>query len=358
MKILRIISISLLSVFFFSMTAFADMGNVYFDQSYDYTFYKSQGGIVFGPVLIIDSDGDSVSQANGIRMMIPDGLFLLFDRSATQLTLTGSAVTQGKIAAAVTPVYSDSLREVYLPVLGTFTKGMDVSISGLMIRTYRQENGKRKIGLDLNGDHISDVDNFRTTLINSENRVDVISPYPVKNISVIKNDNGVKLTWVDSPDLDIERILITKKLTRAAAETQSSLEAYQGDQFAMDTNVKAGDSIIYELVARDFAGNLSDAVSFSYVAPAEVVAPIVVAPVENVVTETPVTRTLNRMKAAKTYKGGLSAAQLRSTLNSAFAAQIVMSYSANACNASKSNVLAQKCLQAAKKYGVIATSVS
>ncbi len=360
MKTIRTLLIAAVATISFTSTAFADLGTVYFDHTYDYTFVRNDFGKEVGPILIIDTDGGSITAAHGIRIIIPETLYSLWEPAKTQLLLSGTAVTQGKIAAVVTPVYSDSLKEVYLPVLGDFVKGMDVSVSGLSMRTYRTANDKRRLALDLNGDHVGDVDNFRTISISSEIRNDATAPYPVKKLAVVKVSTGVKLTWIDSADYDLDRIMIIKKLNRNGLSSVQNFEAYATDQAFTDSDSKVGDSVVYELQSRDSNGNLSDMVSVSYTES------LIVAPAAPIASEEPVVSTeesaqariLDRMKSAEAFKGNLSQSQLRSALYSTFASQIVMSFPATACSASKSHVLGQKCLQAAKKYGIIKTSVS
>lgn len=359
MKLHQSILIAAVATISFAVPAFADLGTVYFDQSFDYNFTRNDSGKEVGPIIITDTDGASVTAQHGIRIIIPETLRSVWELEKNQLQLSGTAVSQGKIAATVTPVYTDTLKEVYIPVLGDFTKGMSVSVSGLSMRVYRIANDNRRLALDLNGDHLGDVDNFRTIAISStEIKTDITAPYPLRNLAVEKVATGVKLTWHDSADLDLDRILITKKLTRGGMTTQSSLEAYPNDRMLVDTDSKVGDSVVYELQERDLNGNLSEVVSISYSAPlaVEPVVTPVAQPIEQ--TETAYTRILTKMKAAGTFKGVLTVSQRRSALNSAFASQIVMSFPATACSTSKSNVLSQKCLQAAKKYGIIKTSVS
>lgn len=361
MNVSRSIVAALISVLSFATLAHAELGTVYFDQSFEYTFTRNDFNKEVGPILIVDTDGSSITATHGIRIIIPETLYSLWEPAMTQLQLTGTAVTQGKIASVVTPVYSDDLKEVYIPVLATFTQGMDVSITGLSMRVYRTANDKRYLTLDMNGDHVGDVSNFRSIAISStEIRTDLVAPYPLKNVTVSRVATGVRLSWSDSPDYDFDRVLITKKLTRGVLASQTTFEAYPRDKTFFDADIKAGDSIVYELISRDNSLNESEAVRVTYSEPMVAVetpnTPIAEAPVAPV--ENSQDRMLAQMKKAGTFTSKLTPIQLRSPLYSGFAAQIVMSFREAACSASKSHVLAQKCMQAAKKYGILKTSVS
>jgi hypothetical protein len=254
------VAVSLLALVMQSVTVSAQAAvNIYFDHTYDYTFVRNDPPKDVGPILLIDQGGQGIKAQYGINILIPEGLYTLWDKNVKEVHLTGSAVEKGKMEAKVMPVYSPDLKQVFIPVKADFAKDEQVSIAGLMMRIYKIGNSKRYLQLDVNGDKAVDVNDFRSISISDTDlRTDGTTPYPVENLQGVYAGGKVALTWKDPVDLDLDRIILEKKVTRDAKELVKSFEFYPKDEKFTDDDVKDGEMITYKVTARDSNGNVSE----------------------------------------------------------------------------------------------------
>ncbi|MEK7544570.1 MAG: S-layer homology domain-containing protein [Patescibacteria group bacterium] len=265
-----------------SSVANAQAFDVYFDHTFEYVFTRNDPPRDFGPIIIIDQNGQSIKAAHSIRITIPLNLYTLWDKNMKEVVVTGTGVTKGKMDAKVVPVYSSNLREVFFPVKADFAKGEEVSIAGLGMRVYRTASSKQYLEMDLNGDKLVDVSDFRgVTISSSEIRTDGTAPFPVTDFKGVYENSKIALTWKDPADLDFERIFIEKSFTRDGKAITKTIELYPKDEKYLDEDVKEGEVVSYKIQARD-TSNLSDPLTIGVNAktpPPVVILPPVVPPV-------------------------------------------------------------------------------
>ncbi|ADN01072.1 FlgD immunoglobulin-like domain containing protein [Spirochaeta thermophila] len=91
------------------------------------------GPYTLADVTITDVSGGQVTALNGIRIRLGGGLSAQFDATVTSLSMSGTAVSNGRVANPVSVSYESGNTVVFVPVLGDFAAGEEVTISGLAL---------------------------------------------------------------------------------------------------------------------------------------------------------------------------------------------------------------------------------
>ena len=77
----------------------------------------------------------TITSANGIRIRIPSDLDMQWSNQADP-SVSGSAVTDGKILSEPPVTYEDAGKTVVIPVLGDFSAGESITINALFFRSF------------------------------------------------------------------------------------------------------------------------------------------------------------------------------------------------------------------------------
>ena len=203
--------------------------------------------------ITITTEQDSeITTANGINLLIDPDKHIMWN--ANEVTASGSAVENGRIAATFTPTFTDSYKTLYIPVLADFLADESFTISGLKLRAYDREIGSRFIGLDINGDKVADANDVNSYKVLDDSRQDRTAPYPVTDLNFTINEekSEIQLSWQNPPDYDLANITIKRTLTRNSQvepiETLSS--GALPNQFT-DPSIQPNDIVIYHIYAHD-----------------------------------------------------------------------------------------------------------
>ena len=216
--------------------------------------------------LTITADTASeITVAHGLSLILDSGDYVLWDRRSS-VDAQGSAVTQGKIAASVVPVYSADYKSVNIPVLANLVAGETFTLSnGLCLRAYDRGTGVRPIGLDVNGDLVADFYALNSyTVDGTLDKSDLTPPYPPSQFKNTYDSatNKVHLTWVSPPDYDFLSIYLERTLVRGGkTATATLLDGVVATQYD-DADVQAGDKLNYKLYGIDRT-NTGEAVNLS-----------------------------------------------------------------------------------------------
>lgn len=211
------------------------------------------------PITVTAGGAGEITAADGISITIPDALYTIWDRSVVKVQVSGSAVTNGKIAANAEVLHPDPFEKmVTVKVLSDFSAGETAVINGLVMRVYDTANTPKFLEYDLNADDVTDVYDINgIKLDDTDPKTDNMAPYDVSGLKAEQvSTSEVKLAWTNPPDLDIKKIEIEKTQVRngvtstitydyiANYNTIAILQEY------IDT-VQLGDKVTYAVYVRD-----------------------------------------------------------------------------------------------------------
>lgn len=200
-------------------------------------------------VTITDNAGGNITPANGISILLPKDIAVLWDKTVAQVKVDG-------ILKDV--IYAADQRSVKISVGTAFTAGQQMKINGLVLRIYDQGTTYQNFSLDVNGDLIADVTGVNGFQIDeSTRRTDRTSPFEVTDLGSSYTGGKIVLSWKKPLDYDYNGILMTRKRTRAGILEETSVKISRNDAQYEDINVLVDDLVEYRLKSVDYNDNAS-----------------------------------------------------------------------------------------------------
>lgn len=211
------------------------------------------------PITVTAETSGEITAANGITITIPDALYTIWDRSVVTAQVSGTAVTNGKMAASTEVSHPDPYEKtIVLKVLKDFNPGETAVINGLIMRIYDTANTSKFLEYDLNADDTTDVYDINgIKLDDTDPKTDNMAPYNVTDLKAEQiSINEVKLTWINPPDLDIKKIDIEKTQVRSGVTstvTYDYIANYNTIAIAQEyiDTVQLNDKVTYAVYVRD-----------------------------------------------------------------------------------------------------------
>lgn len=241
------IIISFLAIFLLAPSVWA----VSFTSEHSNSFSRWMT-VEIAPMTITAEEDGEITAEHGINIILDPIKVILWN--ANEITATGSAVENGRVASTFTPEFQDDYKTLHIPVAGDWLAGESLVMTGLKLRSYHREVNNTFFILDIDGDKVQDErDNWGYKVTELE-RIDTTAPYPVTNVAytLAEDKSYLRLTWDNPPDYDFAGVTIKRTLTRngevnplQALANNSSLLYY------IDNDIQDGDEIMYEIFTHD-----------------------------------------------------------------------------------------------------------
>jgi len=215
-------------------------------------FYLNQSKEIL-PISITAESDDEITAEHGINIII-NGYDEILWNDLGNVTATGTAVDNGRVASEVMPVYSNGYRTLHIPVLQNFLGGEEVLINGLAMKIYDETIGQRSLLLDIDGDLAHDVvDSANYWVSDAKTYTDTTPTYPPSDFEaeVADDFSSVVLTWQHPADYDFVSHTMKRNIIRDGKSTLEFVFERWGSVSYTDINVQEGDIITYELYSLD-----------------------------------------------------------------------------------------------------------
>lgn len=223
------------------------------------TLHVGDEPTIIKPITLNVQADKEITAENDIMIKIPDVMYATWDKSVKTVSVSGTAVTNGKIKATANVTYPNAnLRTVILDVDKDLAKDETIIINGLTIRAYDRTNTSKKFEYDLNKDGVAEAfDVNGITITSSGAKTDTTAPYAVTDFKAEQTSvSEVKLTWVNPPDLDTKQIVIDKTWVRNGLTSNFNYTVpvnlntvAQSAQYS--DSVMIGDVVTYKVYAED-----------------------------------------------------------------------------------------------------------
>ena len=208
----KLISIIILSLLIIPTAFAATLGSQQTN-----TFEMNQTRDLYPITITAAADGE-ITSAKGIGIFMDPEAQMLWDNVKT-LTLSGTAVTNGRVSATATPVYKNGYKTLYIPVLSDFKSGESLTILGATLRAYHTSFSERYLQLDINGDGISDARDVNKIEVQITYQTDFTAPYPPTDFSATLSSDlkQIAVKWTNSPDFDLNGCSMDRTRIRSGA---------------------------------------------------------------------------------------------------------------------------------------------
>lgn len=208
-------------------------------------------------ITVTDVSGGAISEANGITLILPSDMDILWDKTILQITMD---------AILVNAIYSKDMKKMTLPISKTFSAGESTVINGAKIRIYERGSSYKKFGVDVNGDSIIDAESGNGFELDATALgTDKLSPFPIEALTArVENAASIVLFWENPLEPDFAGTILTRTLTRGGV-TQVAEERTLNELINSftDDNLMAGDRLEYSIKVKDDSVNKSEAVSIT-----------------------------------------------------------------------------------------------
>lgn len=244
------------------------------------------------PINITADAAEEITDEHGMNIIIESINWVLWEK-VDEITASGSAVDNGKIAATINPTYSKDYRVMNIPVLADFAPGETVRLWGIKMRGYDRAFGSRFLWLDLNGDLVYETTDITAYKVSDTTTLtDQTPPYPPSDFTAQIADNlsSVTLSWQDPPDWDFTGTTLERTRVRAGATQKIILFEKMLHTSFVDNDVREGDTVTYDIYVHDKRNKgEGGSITLTIETPSEepVEEPVVTPPVEEPVVITP-----------------------------------------------------------------------
>ncbi|MBU1953778.1 S-layer homology domain-containing protein, partial [Patescibacteria group bacterium] len=199
-----------------------------------------------------DQDGGYI-KAGSIKLHIPDELAMIFETENTSkdVVLSGTAVTNGRTEQKPAVTFENKDKTLAIPVVEDFASGESMTINSVYVEGFHASPGQSYSLYFTVNDGTEKYFSNKYVYIQPSNYEDTNVPDKPTNIAVSDTTGGVKLSWTDPTDLDLQQIHILRGLNNLPVDAGNPIVAVAGVQEYTDTNVNEGDTVKYILRASD-----------------------------------------------------------------------------------------------------------
>lgn len=289
--VLHSLILSLAISLFLSNTAFA-IPTIVSDG--DQSFSQNSASTQLFDIAITEDPLTTYITKGSIKLTIPASQPIIFDTKLSQdeIQIYGSAVDAGRVVAHPQLTFEDKDKTLVIPVVADFLPGEKIVITRLYAEGFNTAPGQSdKLTLKV-GTFTETYTDTYTKYVQTSSIEDTHEPAAPTNVVVSDDPSGVKLTWTDPTDLDIQTVQILRGKGSDVISSVPYKEVADGVQSYVDTDVAQGETLNYILRANDGKNLSVNTDKITFVVGTGTTAPVVEPPVTDTpVEEPPVTDT-------------------------------------------------------------------
>ncbi len=220
----------------------------------DKTFNKNTTPTALRLMVIVDDVTTPViTTESGVRITIPDTQAMIFstELTITELHVSGTAVSNGKVALEPAIQFEDEDKTLFIPVTANFAAGETLAVNGMYVEGFHVSSDQSDhMMVDVSGTEYLDS---RTVYIQTSALEDTGRPETPTDFEVRDNPDGagVLITWTNPTDLDLDSVNILRGKNNTPVNAVPYEMVHEGAEQFIDTDVEIGDTVKYILQATD-----------------------------------------------------------------------------------------------------------
>lgn len=223
------------------------------NSSDNQTFSQNQPSTQLRDIVIQDDIQSAYIKKGELKITIPNEIKIIFDtkRTKEEFILFGSAIDKKRLPEKPAISFINKDKTLVIPIDADFLPGEQFTIVKLYVEGFHEQPSySQKLYFEINEGPVKYLDS-KDLFINISSTSDTFSPETPANIKVIDVDGGIKLTWSDPSDLDVQTIEILRgKNNSSPSADPFVIVAKQQEQY-LDKAVNPGDIVKYILRASD-----------------------------------------------------------------------------------------------------------
>jgi S-layer family protein len=233
-----------------SATAFAEPTILSGDRQ---TFDKNAAPQILRNITITEDSETVHITAGEVRITLPDSLEMIFDsyRTGLDITLFGTAVDNGKVLEVPEFSFEDGDKTLVIPIDADFELGEEMVISWAYVEGFHDSPSSSDYMYFTINDDTTKYYDTQPLYIENSSITDTQRPDIPTNLVVEDTEDGVKLTWEDPTDLDLDVIKVLRGLNTSPISGTAYIEIGKGIQEFIDTDVEEGETVKYILRSTD-----------------------------------------------------------------------------------------------------------
>ncbi len=259
-------SLLLFSLFFF-LFSFASLAAPTISSERDQTFEQNDPPTQLRTITITEDSTTPLIKAGSLKIKIPTLLPIIFDtkRTLEGVTVFGSAVDNGKIDEMPVITFEDKDKTIVIPVKSDFSVNEQLNLTKVFVEGFHvQPSSSAQLTLHIN-DNEESFSDTRHFYVRTSSNDDTRAPDAPSNIKITDHETGVKLTWTDPTDLDVQLIQILRGKNSVPVDGTPFIEIGDAIEEYIDTDVQEGDTVKYILRATDGLNTSSNSSEISFV---------------------------------------------------------------------------------------------
>lgn len=229
------------------------------------TFSQNDSPQQLRDITITDDASLALITKGNIRITIPADIEIIFNTELTQeqFAIYGTAVDNAKVLAKPAITFENGDKTLVIPVLADFAAGEQMVITKLFVEGFHnQPNSSKYLQLKINDGATQYIDN-RELYIQTGSFEDTHSPDMPTGIALVNTTTGVKITWTDPTDLDLQTIQILRGKEGVSVSGTTYAEVADGVEEYIDTDILEGQTVKYILRANDGLNLSANTAEFS-----------------------------------------------------------------------------------------------
>ncbi|MBP7670969.1 S-layer homology domain-containing protein [Candidatus Gracilibacteria bacterium] len=239
--------------FLFSLFSFPSFAAPTILSERDQTFEQNDPPTQLRDITITEDSSTPYITEGSIKIKIPTLLPIIFDdeRTLEGVAAYGSAVDNGKVDEIPAITFEDRDKTLVISINATFAPGEQLNLTKIFVEGFNQQpasSDKLTLHINDNEEYFSDT---RHLYVRTSSTDDTRAPEAPTNIQVTDHESGVKITWSDPTDLDVQLIQILRGKNSVPVDGTPFIEIGNGIEEYIDTALTEGDTVKYILRATD-----------------------------------------------------------------------------------------------------------
>jgi len=222
------------------------------DSGDDQTFSQNIGPKEVQNITITEDADTTYIKAGVLKITIPNDIKIIFNAklTASEISVAGTAQSFNRVDINPLVAFEDKDKTMVIPILEDFEPGDTMVLRGVYFEGFH-ESPSTSTFVYMTLESGETVNDLAYIFIQSGSTVDSHTTRIPSDIVISDVETGVKVTWTDPTDLDLQYVNILRGKNGAPVTAEIYEDIKAGVEEYVDTDVVEGDVVEYILYSTD-----------------------------------------------------------------------------------------------------------